>query len=83
MASTQEATASLPSHIQPQGFAATILGVTVLLSILCLLAVSLRLWVRVRDRCFYNEDGFMIAGLVSLFFTVDRPISNSDAAGSH
>lgn len=62
---SQHDMSSLPSHIQPQGFAATILGVTILLSILCLLAVSLRLWVRIRDRCFYNEDGFMIAGLVS------------------
>lgn len=56
---------SLPSHIQPQGFAATILGVTVFLSVLCVVAVALRLWARVRDRRFYNEDGFMLAGLVS------------------
>lgn len=72
MASNPEALSSMPSHIQPQGFAATIMGLTILLSILCLLAVSLRLWVRIRDHCFYNEDGFMVAGLVSFVLSCLR-----------
>lgn len=83
MASGQEAMdlSSFPSHIQPQGFASTILGVTILLTILCLVAVSLRLWVRIRDRCFYNEDGFMIAGLVSPLYVQFCLVSSTRVPG--
>lgn len=57
-------TAGLPNHIQPQGFAATIVGVNAHMSLLCVVFVSLRMWVRIHDRIFHVEDGFMLAGLV-------------------
>lgn len=50
MASTAAAMASEPDSLRPMGFAEIILTLTILLDVICILAVGLRTWQRVRER---------------------------------
>lgn len=54
-----------PSSLRPTGFAETILIITILLGIFCVVAVVLRTWQRIRDRNFHVDDGVTWLGLVS------------------
>lgn len=52
--------------VRPEGLAAVILGVTIGFTAICLLVVSLRVWVRATLSTFGLEDYLMLAGVVSL-----------------
>ncbi|KAI7776974.1 p-type atpase [Diaporthe eres] len=53
-----------PSSLSPTGFAETILIITILLGVLCVIALVLRTWQRVRDRNFHVDDGVTWLGLM-------------------
>lgn len=48
--------------VKPEGLAATILGVTILFTIICLVVVALRVYLRLKLRFFGPEDWLMCAG---------------------
>ncbi|ROV92541.1 hypothetical protein VSDG_06695 [Cytospora chrysosperma] len=60
--------ASMPSSLHPTGFAEMILTFTILLDIVCLLAVGLRTWQRVKERNFWIDDGLTWLGLIFNLF---------------
>lgn len=51
--------------VEPEGLAARILGVTILFTVVCLLVVGLRVWLRLKLSTFGTEDYIMCAGVVS------------------
>lgn len=53
MASQAAAMASMPSSLHPTGFAEMILTFTIILDVVCFLAVGLRTWQRVKERSFW------------------------------
>lgn len=63
-----------PSSLRPTGFAESILIVTILFGIFCVIAVVLRTWQRLRDRNFHVDDGVTWLGLVRQHIsTSERP----------
>lgn len=54
-----------PTSLRPTGFAETILIITILFGIFCVVAVVLRTWQRIRDRNFHVDDAVTWLGLVS------------------
>lgn len=53
------------TSLRPTGFAETILIATILLGVLCVIAVVLRTWQRLRDKTFHVDDAVTWLGLVS------------------
>lgn len=66
-----------PSSLRPTGFAETILIITILLGVFCVVAVALRTWQRIRDRNFHVDDGITWLGLVSQYITASEDSHNS------
>ena len=50
--------------VEPTGLAASILGVTIAFTVLCLTTVGLRIWIRITTHCFNREDWLMCIGTV-------------------
>lgn len=76
-----ESTTTAPSSsLRPTGFAETILIATILLGILCVVAVALRTWQRVRDKTFHVDDAVTWLGLVSQYMlsSENSGINNTD-----
>lgn len=53
--------------VEPTGLAASILGVTIAFTVLCLTTVGLRVWIRITTNCFMREDWLMCIGTVGGF----------------
>ncbi|KAF4997112.1 hypothetical protein FDECE_12189 [Fusarium decemcellulare] len=54
-----------PWHaVEPRGLAASILAVTIVFTVLCLVVVGLRVWIRINTHCFGREDWLMCVGTV-------------------
>ncbi|KAL2672223.1 hypothetical protein Neosp_012924 [[Neocosmospora] mangrovei] len=56
--------------VEPQGLAAAILGVTITFTILCLLVVGLRVYLRLSMRNFGREDWLMCVGTAIVFWQI-------------
>lgn len=61
--------------VEPKGLAARILGVTVGFTIVCLLVVGLRVWLRLKLSTFGTEDYIMCAGVVSFHVIDSFPVA--------
>ncbi|KAG6356405.1 hypothetical protein INS49_015793 [Diaporthe citri] len=61
--SSQRIPTTGPSSLRPTGFAETILIITILLGLFCMIAVVPRTWQRIRDRSFHVDDGVTWLGL--------------------
>ncbi|KAJ3527239.1 hypothetical protein NM208_g10798 [Fusarium decemcellulare] len=54
-----------PWHaVEPRGLAASILAITIVFTVLCLVVVGLRVWIRINTHCFGREDWLMCVGTV-------------------
>lgn len=71
-------TTTSTTFMRPTGFAETILISTILLAILCVVAVGLRTWQRVRDRSFHVDDAVTWLGLVTQQPAARRHSDNAD-----
>ncbi|KAM0415949.1 hypothetical protein ACHAPT_013102 [Fusarium lateritium] len=69
--------ASLPTHLQPAGLAAAILGITCALGVLSLITVVLRTFVRTSTSQFGLDDGLMLGGLI--LYLADCGVVSYDA----
>ncbi|KAF2825522.1 hypothetical protein CC86DRAFT_446784 [Ophiobolus disseminans] len=74
----------LNAHLPNINQQATILGVTITMLALALIAITLRLWVRVRDRLWGWDDAFvLLAGIASAAGDIIVCLTPNDGMGLH
>jgi hypothetical protein len=64
---------SVSLFVKPEGLAATLLGVTLAMTIICPVVIAGRVYVRVRTRCFGDDDYLMCVALASLSSRFELP----------